>query len=250
MANLLSNTTIGGYQSIHTGNIGSYALTSLPSHNHDDRYFTETESDGRFQPLENQRVSTSSTVRFSNTYTTAWFRNDNSNTGLYNESTTMHWSSNENGFWDVSSTNTESSIRFYTGGHKSALRGYLYANSSNYIGFLNNGGNWSLRTDSARNTTLFGNLTVGQDTAASSIFMSDSDEGMREIHCNSNRIGFLTQSGSWGAYADDSANWFATGYIQSFTSMYSPIYYSGSDSTYYVDPNVITNINILYANYK
>jgi hypothetical protein len=29
MANLLSNTTIGGYQSIHTGNIGSYAITSL-----------------------------------------------------------------------------------------------------------------------------------------------------------------------------------------------------------------------------
>lgn len=48
MANLLSNTTIGGYQSIHTGNIGSYALTSLPSHNHDDRYYTETESDGRY----------------------------------------------------------------------------------------------------------------------------------------------------------------------------------------------------------
>ena len=28
MANLLSNTTIGGYQSIHTGNIGSYAMPS------------------------------------------------------------------------------------------------------------------------------------------------------------------------------------------------------------------------------
>ena len=31
MANLLSNTTIGGYQSIHTGNIGSYAVTSITS---------------------------------------------------------------------------------------------------------------------------------------------------------------------------------------------------------------------------
>lgn len=48
MANLLSNTTIGGYQSIHTGNVGSYALTSLPSHNHDDRYYTESESDSRY----------------------------------------------------------------------------------------------------------------------------------------------------------------------------------------------------------
>lgn len=28
MANLLSNTTIGGYQSIHTGNVGSYAMSS------------------------------------------------------------------------------------------------------------------------------------------------------------------------------------------------------------------------------
>jgi len=83
---------------------GKYAESS---HTHDDRYFTETESDARFQPLENQRVSTSSTVRFSNTYTTAWFRNDNSNTGLYNETTTMHLSSQSNGFWDVSSTNSE-----------------------------------------------------------------------------------------------------------------------------------------------
>ena len=33
MANLLSNTTIGGYQSIHIGNIGSYALTSITSGN-------------------------------------------------------------------------------------------------------------------------------------------------------------------------------------------------------------------------
>jgi hypothetical protein len=48
MANLLSNTTVGGSAVITTSNIGSYALTSLPSHNHDDRYFTESESDSRY----------------------------------------------------------------------------------------------------------------------------------------------------------------------------------------------------------
>ena len=127
---------------------GKYAESS---HTHDDRYFTETESDGRFQPLENQRVSTSSTVRFSNTYSTGWFRNDNSNTGLYNETTTMHLSSQANGYWDVSSTTTVSAIRFYTGAHVSALRGYVYANTSNEIGFLNTGGNWSLRCDNSQN---------------------------------------------------------------------------------------------------
>jgi hypothetical protein len=127
---------------------GKYAESS---HTHDDRYYTESESDGRFQPLENQRVSTGNTVRFSNTYTTAWFRNDNSNTGLYNETTTQHLSSNANGYWDMSSTTSFSGIRFYTGGHVSALRGYLYANTSNEIGFLNSGGNWSLRCDNSQN---------------------------------------------------------------------------------------------------
>jgi len=34
---------IGGNLVLHAGNISSYALTSLPSHNHDDRYYTETE---------------------------------------------------------------------------------------------------------------------------------------------------------------------------------------------------------------
>ena len=39
--------------------------------------------------------------------------------------------------------------------------------------------------------------------------MADSDEGQRRIHCNSNRIGFLNQSDGWGAYCDDTGNWFA-----------------------------------------
>jgi hypothetical protein len=33
---------------IHSSNIGSYALTSLPAHTHDDRYYTESESDSRY----------------------------------------------------------------------------------------------------------------------------------------------------------------------------------------------------------
>jgi hypothetical protein len=31
------------YKILHAGNISSYALTSLPSHTHDDRYYTESE---------------------------------------------------------------------------------------------------------------------------------------------------------------------------------------------------------------
>jgi len=217
---------------------GKYAESA---HTHDDRYFTETESDARFQPLENQRVSTSSTVRFSNIYSTAWFRNDNSNTGIYNETTTMHLSSQSNGFWDVSSTNSESSIRFYTGGHVSALRGYVYANSSNQIGFLNSGGNWGLRMDNSYNVQIFGALTVGSGTS-SDIYMTDTDETTRRIHCNSGRIGFLNSSSNWGAWSDNTGNWHTD------FAMYSPIYYDSNDTNYYLNPASTSNLKTVKVN--
>lgn len=47
------------------------------------------------------------------------------------------------------------------------------------------------------------NLYVGSGQNASSLYMADTDEGQRILHCNSNRIGFLNSSGSWGAYCND-----------------------------------------------
>jgi hypothetical protein len=82
-----------------------------------------------------------------------------------------------------------------------------YDGSSVRIG---NGANSHVATfNTSGSLTLNGSLTVGNGANASSIYMSDSDEGARELHCNSNRIGFLTQAGSWGAYCDDSGNWYA-----------------------------------------
>jgi hypothetical protein len=45
---------------ITSDNIGSYALTSLPAHNHDDRYYTETESDSRYVNTSGDTIATSS----------------------------------------------------------------------------------------------------------------------------------------------------------------------------------------------
>jgi hypothetical protein len=44
-------STSTAYELIHSGNISSYALTSLPDHSHNNLYYTEAESDGRFYPL-------------------------------------------------------------------------------------------------------------------------------------------------------------------------------------------------------
>lgn len=66
------------------------------------------------------------------------------------------------------------------------------------------------------NQSIAGNLTVGSGTS-SYIYMVDSDNGNRSIHCNSNRIGFLTQAGGWGAYCDDSGNWTSVGEVTAYS---------------------------------
>ena len=68
----------------------------------------------------------------------------------------------------------------------------------------------------AGSKTIAGNLTVGTSTS-SNIYMADSDHGDRIIHCNSNRIGFLNQAGSWGAYCDDTSNWVAAGNVTAYS---------------------------------
>jgi len=210
-------------------------------HTHDDRYYTESESDARFQPLENQRLSTGNNVTFSQVYANNWFRNNASNTGLYNEATTMHLSSQLNGYWDMSSTTTWSGIRFYTGGHVSALRGYVYANTSNEIGFLTNDGNWGLQVDSSKNVRVYGvSLTIG-NTTSSDIYMVDTDEGDRRIHCNSGKIGFLSTSNTWGSWAASDGSWYSD------QSMRAPIFYDSQNTGYYLDPNSTSNLNTAYA---
>ena len=128
------------------------------------------------------------------------------------------------------------------------IRDRVYADTSNQIGFLNNGEGWSLRANSSNNVFVHGtDLTINADGAGSSnINMNDGDEGNRIIHCNSNRIGFLTQAGSWGAYCDDSGNWAAANFSgsssgtntgdQTNISGYSQLlYFSGSSGKAIMD---------------
>ena len=49
-------------------------------------------------------------------------------------------------------------------------------------------------------------ITIGT-TSHSDIYMSDTDEGHRRIHCNSNYVGFLNSSNGWGAGCQDNGTW-------------------------------------------
>lgn len=81
-----------------------------------------------------------------------------------------------------------------------------------------------------------GSITVGNSTS-SDIYMSDSDEGTRRIHCNSNRIGFLNDSNGWGAYCADNGDWTTDTISYAGASHRSPIFYDSNNTNYYVDPN-------------
>lgn len=185
---------------------------------------------------DNENSLGNGSYRWANVYTAGWFRNYGAQ-GIYNESYGTHFYSNAGNTWVVTGSGGTVSLEFRSN-HQSTIRGYVYADTSNNIGFLNNAGNWSLLTNSSRNTILYGQLTVGEGIGYSSIFMTDSDEGTREIHCNSNRIGFLTQAGAWGAWLYDSADWEAA------SSVRAPIFYDSNDTTYYLDPNADLSLRV------
>jgi hypothetical protein len=78
-------------------------------------------------------------------YIGGWFRNYGQQ-GLYNESYGNHWYATGNDYWNLAGNNgINVGIIFRTGGHQGTSRGYVYADSSNNIGFLNSGASWRLR---------------------------------------------------------------------------------------------------------
>ena len=161
-------------------------------HTHDDRYYTETESDGRFQPLENQRLSTGNSVTFTNVYNNSWFRNNNVNEGLYNQATGTHFYSNGGSDWSITGSGSNIYLALRSN-HQSTIRGYVHANTDNYIGFLSEDGNWVLRTFN-RGVEAYGSMRAP-------IFYDSQDT---TYYLDPNSTTALRTVGSWRA---DSAAW-------------------------------------------
>lgn len=94
------------------------------------------------------------------------------------------------------------------------------ANHRFYAGTLANGGTSGVVfVTNASGAQVYGpSLTVGSSTS-SNIYMSDSDEGNRTIHCNSQRIGFLTQAAAWGSWCEDDGAWGTIGYLSASSGL-------------------------------
>ena len=95
-----------------------------------------------------QPVASSDAPTFANIYCNNWFRNNDSGDGLYNTATGQHFYSDDDDYWNIAGGSSANGLRFRDE-HGGTIRGYVYANNSNEVGFLNESGNWSLRTTSS-----------------------------------------------------------------------------------------------------
>jgi hypothetical protein len=126
----------------------------------------------------------------------------------------------------------------------SMLDGYVYNTTSIRSAIFYDTDNTAYYVDPSGTSrfstvSMVGALTVGSGEIASYIYMSDSDEGQRILHCNSNRIGFLTQGGSWGSWCDDDGSW------RTDHAVFSPIYYDINNTGYYIDAASNSVLNTL-----
>ena len=101
---------------IHSGNIGSYALTSLPSHTHDDRYYTEGEVDSLvgnrlYQARVTIDVNASSDTGLYRGSTSGW---SNRPTVVHNGGALLHIDTHPGGYY--------SQLFFDTGGDRLYFR--------------------------------------------------------------------------------------------------------------------------------
>jgi hypothetical protein len=109
----------------------------------------------------NQNLATSSSPTFADIYNNGWFRNNDTNEGLYNQANSNHWYCENNASWTVGSTSStygEIRLRY---GHQGTYKGSFYWDSSG-IGLLNEQGGWGVRLNygSGYGGTLYGSWTI------------------------------------------------------------------------------------------
>ena len=78
-------------------------------------------------------------------YNYGWFRSHVSGNGVYNQATGQHFYSDSGSYWNMGGGGINGQGIRFRDNHGSTIRGYVYYDQSNNIGFLNQDGNWRLR---------------------------------------------------------------------------------------------------------
>lgn len=143
---------------IHSGNIGSQSVSYASSAGHASTASNITDF------FINQSLGTGSGPTFAQVYASGWFRNYG-NQGIYNQDYGVHFYAQGSTAWSITGSGGNVELQFRSN-HNSTVRGYVYANTSNEIGFLRNDGNWALRCDPSSNVFGHNNLYAYYDVIA------------------------------------------------------------------------------------
>jgi hypothetical protein len=189
-----------------------------------------------------------------NSYTYGWFRNYG-NQGLYNQDHGNHWYATGNDYWNLAGNNTSNvGIILRTGGHQGTVRGYVYVDNSNNVGFLNSSGSWRLRVVSGDYS-----LADGSSMRAQLYYDSNDTSYYVDPHSTSYQrslfLGAHDSGDSEFRFGEDSSGWYGDRwYWDSAYTVYRYSRYAGSDSLiHYHDTRDGSRItygrNIVFDNY-
>ena len=128
-----------------------------------------------------------------------WYRTDDSGEGAYNTATGQHWYSDHDDAWNVAGGGSANYIRFRDQ-NAGSIRGYVYANNSNQVGFLDQSGNWRLQVVSSSYTASSNHFYPSQNNTYSlgSSSLRWSDVFTADLHLSNEAKGGNDVDGSWG----------------------------------------------------
>ena len=156
-----------------------------------------------------QPVASSDAPTFANVYCNNWFRNNDSGDGLYNTATGQHFYSDDDDYWNIAGGSSANGLRFRDE-HGGTIRGYVYTNNSNEVGFLDQGGSWTLRTNSSGITKLGSNgYQLYNGNNQNNLYFKSGNAGgdIGISGYNSNNDWKFQLYGSSGYYGFLDANW-------------------------------------------
>ena len=161
---------------------------------------------------DGQHLGTGSGPTFANVYCNGWFRNNDSNEGLYNQANDSHFYSAGNNYWHLNGNSeniTHGALILYdrhnsSQGDSSGRKGYLYWDTNGF-GLLSQDGSWAFRHNNTTaalfgtNATFEGNTMwhAGNDGSGSGLD-ADTVDGIQASSFVRGDVNFtLTDSDTW-----------------------------------------------------
>jgi hypothetical protein len=153
---------------LHAGNYNSYAMQGAGY-------------------SANQNLNTSNSPTFADLYLNDWFRNNNTNEGLYNQANANHFYSTSSTDWVVTGSGGGVALQFRSN-HQSTVRGFVHGDTSSNFGLLDNTGNWQVRCNPSNSGgqlyngwTVSGNFTP---TSNNSYNLGSATYGWANVYTN------------------------------------------------------------------